>query len=264
MSIGTRVVLTALAAGLISCGSSSGNKPAPPTPPATGGAGGTSTGGSGGAHASGGSGGTGGSVATGGTGGSLSTGGTGGTVTGGSDGSTADGRAHDGPTVHDAAPAADKGGGDPGAGNTITGTAGGKPFSKIATALWLGKPDPNNGSPVMVVEIFDIAVQCGQITTSGWDAKVGTGNGLEIKVGGDAPGMFHAIGNPAVVAPGEAAVAHTALGANPTENISVSGPVTITAVNAGKNLTGTFDIMLMNGAVQGSFDATFCPMGREP
>src|SRR5205814_1218600 len=140
----------------------------------------------------------------------------------------------------------------------------GKPFNKITTALWIGAPDPNN-PPTTVVYVFEGAVQCSAISAHGWDARVGTMQDIELKMGGTAPGTYTVKGGtPASIVAGEAATNHNFLSATPVEQFATSGTVTLTVLNAGKNATGSFDLTFPNGSLKGSFDATWCKTGVEP
>lgn len=149
---------------------------------------------------------------------------------------------------------------------SISGAVSGTPFVHAATALWIGMPDPNTPA-VTVVYLFESPVACSAITRAGWDAALGTSNqDLEMKAAGTTPGTYTVIGgNPAALAAGEAVVNHSVLTTSPVEQIASAGStVTLTALNAGKDATGSFQIVFPNGSLQGAFDATWCANGREP
>jgi hypothetical protein len=149
---------------------------------------------------------------------------------------------------------------------SIAGTVGGKTFNTVTTALWIGNPDPNNPS-VTVVYLFEMAVDCSAITATGWDATLGNANqDLELKAAGTTPGTYTVRGgNPAALAAGEAVVNHSVLMTTPVEQIASAGStVTLTALNPGRNATGSFDLTFPNGSLKGTFNATWCPNGREP
>jgi hypothetical protein len=158
------------------------------------------------------------------------------------------------------------GSGSGGAPGTITGSVNGMPFTAAMTALWIGMPDPNT-PPVTVVYLFEKTVACSALTNAGWDAALGaTNQDIEMKAAGTAPGVYTVIaGNPAALAAGEAVVNHTILTANPTEQIaSASSTITLTALNANRDATGSFHLTFPNGTLDGTFDAVWCPTGREP
>ena len=128
-------------------------------------------------------------------------------------------------------------------------------------------PDAN-APPVAVVYVFEMPVQCSAITAAGWDTTLGnTNQDLELKAAGTTPGIYTVRGgNPAALAAGEAVINHSVLMATPVEQISGAGStVTLTALNAGRNATGSFNLTFPGGGtLQGTFDATWCPNGREP
>ncbi|MEP6651994.1 MAG: hypothetical protein ABJA82_01465 [Myxococcales bacterium] len=151
-------------------------------------------------------------------------------------------------------------------GTSIAGMVSGKPFNSAMTALWIGMPDANNPA-VTVVYLFDMPVKCSVIGAAGWDAALGNSNQvLELKAAGTTPGTYRVKGgNPTALAAGEAVVNHSVLMTTPVEQIAAAGStVTLTALNAGKNATGSFDIMFPNGSLKGTFDAMWCATGREP
>jgi hypothetical protein len=117
------------------------------------------------------------------------------------------------------------------------------------------------------VYLFENPVQCSAITGAGWDAALGgTNQDIEMKAGGTTPGTYTVIGgNPAALAAGEAVINHSVLMATPTEQVSSAGStLTLVALNANRNATGSFQITFPSGSLQGTFDATWCPNGREP
>jgi hypothetical protein len=152
------------------------------------------------------------------------------------------------------------------AGNTVGGMVNGNPFNSAMTALWIGMPDPNT-PPVTVVYLFEKPVLCSAITSAGWDAALpGANQDIELKAAGTTPGTYTVIGgNPAALAAGEAVINHSILMATPTEQVASAGStITLTTLNANRNATGKFQITFPSGSLQGTFDATWCPNGREP
>lgn len=152
------------------------------------------------------------------------------------------------------------------AGSSVNGMVNGRTFGTATTALWIGMPDANT-PPVTVIYLFDMPVQCSAITTAGWDTTLGnTNQDLEMKAAGTTPGTYTVQGgNPTALAAGEAVVNYSVLMAAPAEQIASAGStITLTAFNAGRNATGSFNITFTNGSLQGAFDATWCANGREP
>jgi hypothetical protein len=142
----------------------------------------------------------------------------------------------------------------------------GRTFTTAMTALWIGMPDANT-PPVTVIYLFEMPVACSAITTAGWDTTLGnTNQDIELKAAGTTPGTYTVRGgNPAALAAGEAVVNHSVLMATPVEQIASAGStITLTALNAGTNATGSFNLMFTNGTLTGTFNATWCPNGREP
>jgi hypothetical protein len=173
-----------------------------------------------------------------------------------------------------------------GGGNTISGSTSLTHFTSIATALWIQNPD----SPVTtIVYLFSKPVQCSAISVARWDEISGqipnATEYLELKVGWPSttqpnvpPTVSYNVTHPVPNAsanpppPGESwNFAGITAQPNPgSEVISTSGAVTQTAINPNVNVTGTFSVTFDApynpgaGMLCGTYDATWCPGGREP
>lgn len=259
-----------LAAG---CGSSSGGS----TGTSATGAGGDGSSGAGGASAGPGGGGTtgkggaGGSGAGAGAAGGASPGAGGATpgaggATMGTGGAAAGGAAQGGAPATGGAGGASAAGGSAGgtaSGTTIMGSFMGMPFTTAPTALWIGMPDSNQTE---VVYVFSNPVDCATLGAAGWDAKIPNNTQvLEMKEFGTSPAAYTVVKS-ATPKAGEASVNHTLSKTTPpsAESPGTAGTVTIATINAGKNITGSFDVKFNADALTGTFDATFCPGGVEP
>jgi hypothetical protein len=141
---------------------------------------------------------------------------------------------------------------------TVSGTVNGVPFTKIASAWWIGKPGA--GSAPTQIYLSDAALACADITTPGWDKLLGTKQLMEFDLADSAPKKY---------------VIRTDLDASyvrePYNPGAQSGSVTITATNAGKNIVGSYDLTFATAAgdgggddVKGTFDAAYCADGVEP
>lgn len=249
--------------------------------PRTGGAGGSNTGGS---TSTGGSTGTGGTPAAGGAPGTGGTPGTGGAPgTGGTPGTGGGGAGGSGGTDAGQADAASDVSGAPAGGNSVSGSGDGThPFATIAQAWWMGKPDPGPSGKVVTTVLYLLSkpFPCASMGPgSGWDAKVPAGTQvLELKLSWDPgtaePSTFpahytvtdvHGLGS-APPPPGQA-FALWVIGpvvGNVIESPASGAKVSLTALNAGKNATGTFDLAYGANKLTGSFDAANCATGGEP
>ena len=139
----------------------------------------------------------------------------------------------------------------------------GMPFNTAATALWIGMPD---SSATEVVYIFSAPVDCSILGAPGWDAKIPNNTQvLEMKVFGTAPATFTVVKS-ATPKAGEASVNHSLSKSTPpsVESPGTGGTVTVSTINAGKDILGSFAINFSADMLTGTFDATFCPGGVEP
>jgi hypothetical protein len=143
------------------------------------------------------------------------------------------------------------------------GSVSGMPFTTSTTALWLGKPD---SAATEVVYVFSKPVDCAILGAPGWDTKITSDTQvLEMKVFGTAPGTFKVVKN-ANPATGQAVVNYTLskMVGTPAETVGSGGTVTVTAIAAGKDITGSFALTFGADSLDGTFDAVFCPGGVEP
>jgi hypothetical protein len=161
----------------------------------------------------------------------------------------------------------DSGGGtDGGSGNgsgTVSGSGNGTPFPTVASALWFGKPD---SAATTVVYVFSKHVDCSQLTAPAWDSRITNGTlFIEMKEFGLTPKVYTVTGS-ATPAPGEASVNHTvsSTSGTPVEGAATGGTVTLTALNAGTNTTGSFALQFGANNLTGTFDAAWCANGVEP
>lgn len=194
-----------------------------------------------------------------GDGGGGNDGGGGGDGGGGDGGTVADGGGSDG--------GGDSGGGNDGGGangsGTIAGTANGTPFNTVATALWYGKPD---SAATTVIYLFSKHVDCSQVTAPAWDTRITNGTlFVEMKEFG-LTAKTYTVTTSMTPAPGEASVNHTVSStmATPVEIAASSGTVTLAAVNANTNVTGSFALVFGTNHLDGTFDAAYCANGVEP
>ena len=168
------------------------------------------------------------------------------------------------------------------AGNAITGTANGTPFTSVSSAWWIQLPDPRvDGGPVAstVVYLFSKPVPCSALSVAKWDesGEPGDTQDLEIEAawaGAAAPGSPPPVEYPVVAQssstplPGEAAATyHRAPGQPPgagVEVIASGGSVVVMTLAPGDHVAGTFAVTFPGGDLTGDFDAAYCPNGREP
>jgi hypothetical protein len=138
------------------------------------------------------------------------------------------------------------------------------PFGAVVTALWIGAPD---SAATTVVYEFSKSVTCSQLQTAGWDTRITNDTQvLELKMFGTTAPKTFTVTTSVTPAPGEASVSHTFSSTTsvPTEVSASNGTVTLDSRIASTLATGTFSIHFGANAMSGSFDATFCPGGKEP
>ncbi len=146
---------------------------------------------------------------------------------------------------------------------TIAGSVAGTELNAVATSLWIGAPD--SGSTT-VVYVFSAPVGCGELCSPGWDQRIADGTSIvEMKLFGTAPAAYGVV-RTATPGPGEASVNYTLSStvATPNEIASSAGSVTLDALTAATNATGSFTLSFGSDSVQGTFDASYCPGGHEP
>jgi hypothetical protein len=134
----------------------------------------------------------------------------------------------------------------------------------VKTALWVKNTPTLAGSTVLY--LFSGNVACGDISASGWDQGPGGKPAAGTKVVeldmGSATPMQYPIATTLT-----ATTANASYGVVPVANddVATSGTLTLSALNAGMNVTGCFDVTLTtNGHISGTFDAKWCATGTEP
>jgi hypothetical protein len=152
-------------------------------------------------------------------------------------------------------------------------------FGPIAKAWWIGMPD-SNVTGVIYLLSGDVPCGTGGITGpgSGWDSKLPTGTQIiELKLawqGGTSPTTFPAtytvtasgaLGS-APPNPGQAFASYHRgpVAGNQTESPADGMTVTLTALNASTDATGTFTLTWGSNTLTGTFDAAWCAGGGEP
>jgi hypothetical protein len=137
-------------------------------------------------------------------------------------------------------------------GNAIHGTVMGMLFSAVSSSYWVQNPSPG-GAPTLVF-LADESLSCQSLSVSGWDKTLGANTQLlEIGLPGPTASTFHILM--------DADANYLGGPYNPSAD---AGSITITAVNVGQSLDGTFDLAFGTDALRGTFDAHFCPSGVEP
>ncbi len=152
---------------------------------------------------------------------------------------------------------------DGGGSGSISGSADGSPFTTVATSYVIGAPD---STATTVVFVFSKPVTCAELGQSGWDRRIANAaQFLEIKFFGNAPGTFTAV-TTVTPAPGEASVNYTlsSTSGTPNEIGSSGGTATLMSITSGASATGSFVLKFGTNALNGAFNAVFCPGGHEP
>jgi len=130
------------------------------------------------------------------------------------------------------------------------------------TQLWIGTPDDK---ATIVVYVLSKPTSCSLLSAHGWDAKLAPGTQhLELKELGTGPGSYTVV-TTKTPAPGEAAVNYSINDSgNAVETSGSGGLVTIASLNAGRNVTGKYDLTFGATVIGGAFDAAYCAGGVEP
>jgi hypothetical protein len=145
---------------------------------------------------------------------------------------------------------------------TAVGMVDGRGFDTVADARWIGAPD--DPKQTRVIYVFDKQVSCSALSAAGWDEAVtDKTQALEMKLIGTSPGMYAVSTRPAT---GEADVNYTltSTSGTPSEVSATAGNVTVDQFLGKEAADGSFDLTIPNGAVSGTFHATYCATGREP
>jgi hypothetical protein len=146
---------------------------------------------------------------------------------------------------------------------TITGVAGGTPFTHVAAAFVIEGPE---SEATTVVYLFSNPVRCLDLSFSGWDRAVSNGTlVLELKLLGKAPGTFLVVTG-STLSVREAAVEwmRTSADPPPVEVRSKGGFITLETLSAGGPATGAFSLDFGASRLTGTFKAAFCAGGHEP
>jgi hypothetical protein len=140
---------------------------------------------------------------------------------------------------------------DPTAG-TISGSVKGTSWTKVSNAYWIGKNLP--GGPAVTVFVFEASVPCSDIVNVNWDKTATAARQiLELSFTEEKARAFTVMT--------DVFAAYLFQDYNPD---AFGGTATITAINPGVNLTGSFDFDFLGDKLMGTFDAKFCPDGVEP
>jgi hypothetical protein len=155
---------------------------------------------------------------------------------------------------NDSGTASSQDGAGGGSGNVVNGTVVGRRFGAVAKAFWIGMPSPSS-LPTQVF-LLGSSLDCTAISTPLWDKTLGTGALLELGAAGMTPNTYQ------IPITADGSYLPDASGAyNPTAE---SGTVSITAVNASKNIVGSYEVHFGSDVLTGTFDAVYCATGVEP
>jgi len=136
--------------------------------------------------------------------------------------------------------------------NVVTGSVMGHGFSQVSSAYWIGNP-ATDSDPVIFF-LSEAPLDCATISEPEWDKHIGAEcQLLEVSVSEELVQVF--------AVPDEASESYLRDNYNPDAE---SGMVTVTALNAGQNIVGSFDGVYPTGSLTGRFDAEYCGTGVEP
>jgi hypothetical protein len=135
--------------------------------------------------------------------------------------------------------------------NTVSGTIQGVPWRSVAVAWWIG--EASAPPPTAFVFVLESPTTCAAISVPNWDKIIGDEQVLEIQVREPAVKTMQV--------PAEAAAAYLRGEYNPSAE---SGTVSLSSINTGKSLVGSFDALFAGERLKGTFEATYCPTGVEP
>jgi hypothetical protein len=145
---------------------------------------------------------------------------------------------------------------DPTAG-TVSGNVKGTSWTKVSSALWIGKNAP--GGPAVTIFVFGAPVACADIVNANWDkTPTGAHQFLELAFTEQATRTFTVMT--------DVFAAYLLDNYNPD---AFAGTVTLSAIAPTTNITGSFDLTFsLPGApidrLTGTFDAKSCADGVEP
>jgi hypothetical protein len=135
--------------------------------------------------------------------------------------------------------------------NTVSGSIQGVPWRSVASAWWIGMPDAP--PPTAFVFLLEKPTACAALSTPNWDKIIGNEQVLEIEIRKPAVATMQV--------PAEAAAAYLRGEYNPSAE---SGTVTVSRIDAGKTLAGSFDARFAGEPLNGTFEASYCASGVEP
>jgi hypothetical protein len=130
----------------------------------------------------------------------------------------------------------------------------GSSFGSVANAYWIGMP--SQGSLPTQVFLSGAPVACATLSAPLWDKAIGDKPLLELAVRGTTVNTY------SIPTDADANYLPSASSAfNPTAD---NGSITISAVNASKDIVGSFELHFGADALMGTFDAAYCATGVEP
>jgi hypothetical protein len=141
--------------------------------------------------------------------------------------------------------------GSPSGPNGVSGKIMGVGWNHVAAAYWIGMPSAP--PPTAFVFLLESPTTCAAISTANWDKIIGNEQVLEIEIREPALATLQV--------PAQAAAAYLRGDYNPSAE---SGTVTVTGIDPGKSMTGSFDARFAGEALAGTFEATYCASGVEP
>lgn len=141
--------------------------------------------------------------------------------------------------------------------------------------MWIGNPDTPGTTVIYLLSKPYPCSATAWAKASGWDTKVPAGTlMLEFKLAAPPPTIFPTMytvitTNPALPAPptaGNGFAFWNSFTSTPAigETSASGSNVTVTAMNANTNVTGTFNLMFGANPLTGSFDAKYCAPAGEP
>jgi hypothetical protein len=149
-------------------------------------------------------------------------------------------------------------------------------WTNLAQATWIGHPDSPGTTVIYLLSKPSPCSATAWAGGSGWDAKVPAGTVMmEFKIAAPPPTTFPTkytvpLTNPTLAAPPTAgkafAIWNDQTGSPAVAETSATGAdLTVTALNANTNVTGTFNLTFAGGhTLTGSFDAQWCAGAGEP
>lgn len=130
-------------------------------------------------------------------------------------------------------------------------------FDYLDTVYWFG----GDGDPArMAIWFYQDRFSCEELSTP-WVETVRPTDVMGFTIGGTKPGLYTVVPKRPPTS-GRAYVLHEIDQAEPvTDSVGESGTITITNVQPGKSVSGSFDVTFETGILQGHFTALWCPTG---